>query len=72
MELTPHELGVKRAAKNLLDNPDFTLLMLELEVQGTATLTQGKFEDAEDNLRNLRAVQVMKIAVENLSKDIEA
>lgn len=71
MDLSPHEESVKRAAKNLLDNQDFILLMSELEAQGTATLTQGTPEAAPDNLRNLRAVQVMKIAVENLSKDVE-
>ncbi len=56
-----------RAAKILLDNPEFSMLYEHMEVQLTEALVGGNVEDADTNLRNVKALHSFKQTIENLS-----
>ena len=67
MATTDHNhKAVQRAAKFLLDNPEFNVLYDYLEDQTLTALVQGSYDDAGDNLRIHRALVMFKQAAENL------
>ena len=55
------------ASKQLLDTHAFNVVLEYLEGEAVNTLTAGTLEKAENNLRNLRAMQLVRMAVANLS-----
>jgi hypothetical protein len=55
------------AAKNLVDNPDFIVLTRYLSEQAANALLGGSIEDADTNLRNYQAVDVLITMATNLS-----
>ena len=52
--------AVIKAAKSLIDNRDFTMVMEYMENDLLLKLTQGSPENADVNLRNFNAVQALK------------
>lgn len=49
-----------KAAKSLIDNRDFTVIMDYMENDLLTKLTQGSPENASNNLRNLKAALALK------------
>ena len=56
-----------KAAKNLVDNRDFNMVMDYMDENLLLKLTQGNSEDADTNLRNYKAAQALKTGVGMLS-----
>ena len=54
---------VIKAAKNLVDNRDFAVVMEYMENDLLLKLTQGSPDDADGNLRNYKASQALKTGI---------
>lgn len=54
---------VIEAAKRLVDNRDFAVLMEYMEQDLLIKLTQGNPDDADGNLRNYKAAQALKTGI---------
>lgn len=66
-ELTKQEAErLQRASKFLLDNPEFNMLYEYCEGVLTDTLVEGSDDDAISNLKNVRAIKMIKQLMENL------
>lgn len=63
------EQDLRRAAKILLDNPEFKVVMSYAEASMLDSLVEGNIDDAETNLRNLRAVRGLQQLVKNWAYD---
>jgi len=54
---------VSKAAKGLIDNSDFNMVLDYMENSLMLTLTNGSPESADNNLRNLKAANALKQGV---------
>lgn len=66
-EITKSELErLQRASKFLLDNPEFNMVYEYCEDTLVEALVEGSDDDAVSNLKNVRAVKMIKQLMENL------